>query len=71
MSVVKIIELVGQSDLSWEEAVKRAVKEAAKTIRNISGVRVLNCTGNVNNKGEIIEYKANVQIAFRVEPESD
>lgn len=71
MSVIKIIELVGQSDFGWEEAVKRAVKEAAKTIRHISGVRVLNCTGNVNNEGEIIEYKANVQVAFRVEPESD
>lgn len=68
MAVVKVVELVGDSRVSWEEAVKTAVREAAKTVRNISGVEVLNYTGNVEN-GEIVEFKANVKIAFRVERE--
>lgn len=68
MAVVKVVELVGDSRMSWEEAVKTAVREAAKTVRNISGVEVLNYTGNVEN-GEIVEFKANVKIAFRVERE--
>lgn len=49
---------------------KSAVAEAAKTIRHISGVEVLNWTGNVVD-GEVVEYKVNVKIAFRVEPEDE
>ncbi|HHT72608.1 MAG TPA: dodecin domain-containing protein [Firmicutes bacterium] len=67
MSVIKVVELVGQSTEGWEEAVSEAVREAAKTIRHISGVEVLNWTGDVDENGEIVEYKADVQIAFRVE----
>ncbi len=65
--VVKIIELVGQSDQSWEDAVQVAVKEAAKTLRGITGVEVVNWTGRVNEQGEITGYRANVQVAFQVE----
>lgn len=66
MSVVKVIELVGQSSESWEDAVAQAVQEASKTVRNITGVEVLNWTGDIDN-GRIAEYKADVQIAFTVE----
>lgn len=67
MPVVKIIELVGESKVSWDDAVRQAVKEAAKTVRNISGVEVLNWTGNVGENGEIEEYKADIQVAFLVD----
>ncbi len=70
MSVIKVVELVGQSKSSWEDAVNSALKEAAKTIRHLSGVKVINWTGNLNSRGEIVEYKANIQVAFRVESES-
>lgn len=66
MTVVKIIELVGTSEKSWEDAVKQAVKEAAKTVRNIVGVHVVGFTAKVKD-GEIAEYRANVKIAFVVE----
>ena len=68
MAVVKVIELVGESSVGWEDAVRQAVRQAAKTVRNISGVEVLNWTANVNPAdGSITEYKADVQIAFKVE----
>ncbi|HEY8498122.1 MAG TPA: dodecin family protein [Limnochordales bacterium] len=68
MAVVKVIELVGESKTGWEDAVRQAVRQAAKTVRNISGVEVLNWTANVNPvDGSIVEYKADIQIAFRVE----
>ncbi|HHX02308.1 MAG TPA: dodecin domain-containing protein [Firmicutes bacterium] len=70
MAVIKVIELVGQSKKGWQAAVQAAVEEAAKTIRHISGVEVLNWTGNVVD-GEVVEYKANVKIVFRVESEDD
>lgn len=65
MAVIKVIELVGDSQVSWEDAVKNAVKGASKTIDNIAGVEIKNLTANVSN-GEIVEYKANVKLAFRV-----
>ncbi len=69
MSVVKIVELIGSSPNSWEEAVRNAVKEAAKTIRNVKGVDVKRFTAKVKN-GDIVEYRAVVKIAFVVERES-
>jgi len=63
---VKVVELVGESKNSWQEAVQNAVKDASKTIRNITGVEVLNNTANVQD-GNIVEYKANVKIAFKVD----
>ena len=68
MTVVKIIELVGSSPNSWEEATSNAVKEAAKTIRNIKGVALKRCTAKVE-KNKIVEYRANIKVAFVVERE--
>ncbi|OXT07613.1 hypothetical protein CE561_07230 [Thermoanaerobacterium thermosaccharolyticum] len=66
MAVVKILNVVGDSTKSWDDAIQNAVAEAAKTVDNISGIEVLNQTANVQN-GKIVEYKANIQIAFRVD----
>lgn len=66
MSVVKVTELVGQSKDSWQDAAANAVAEASRTVRNISGVEVYNLTADVQD-GQIVEYKANVKVAFRVD----
>jgi len=66
MSVVKIIELIGTSPDGWNEAVQNAVTEAAKTVKNIKGVHVKRCTAKVEDN-KIVEYNANVKIAFIVE----
>ncbi len=68
MTVVKIVELIGSSPNSWEEAAGNAVKEAAKTVRNIKGVDVKRCTAKVK-EDKIVEYRAVVKIAFVVERE--
>jgi len=66
MSVVKILELIGSSPDGWNEAVQNAVTEAAKTVKNIKGVHVKRCTAKVEDN-KIVEYNANVKIAFIVE----
>ena len=66
MPVVKIIELVGNSKKSWQDAVENAIKRAAKTVRNIRGVDVIGWTGKVED-GRIVEYRADVKISFVVE----
>jgi flavin-binding protein dodecin len=65
--VVKIMELVGSSPKSFSDAVRNAVKEAAKTIRGIQGVEVINSNASVGADGELTLYKVNVKIAFLVE----
>jgi flavin-binding protein dodecin len=66
MAVVKIIELIGSSPKSWEDATKNALVEAAKTIKNIKSIYVKRCTAKVENNN-IVEYRAVVKIAFIVE----
>lgn len=69
MTVVKIIELIGSSTKDWEDAVKVALAEAAKTIKNIKSVYVKRCNAKVENN-KIVEYRAVVKIAFVVEREA-
>ena len=66
MTTVKIIEPAGNPLNSWQDAVKAAVKDASKTIRNILGVDILGHTAVVKD-GEIVEYRANMRISFKVE----
>jgi flavin-binding protein dodecin len=66
MPVVKIVELMGCSSTSFQDAVESAVKEASKTLRNLSGVDVLGYNGKIK-EGKIIEYRANVKVSFLVE----
>ncbi|TFG08775.1 dodecin domain-containing protein [Candidatus Thorarchaeota archaeon] len=66
MSVAKVIELVGQSEKSFDDAIENALKTASESIRNIHGLDVLDMTADVEN-GKIVKYRANVKIAFRYE----
>ena len=68
MTVAKVVELIGSSPKSWEDAAGNAVKEAAKTVRNIKGVDVKRWTAKVK-ENKIVEYRAVVKIAFVVERE--
>lgn len=66
--VVKVIELIGSSPKGWDDAAANAVKEAARTVRNIKGIELKRCSAKVD-KGKIIEYRAVVKVAFDVERE--
>jgi dodecin len=68
MTIVKIVELVASSPVSWEEATKNALAEAAKTIRGIKSIYVKRCTAKVE-KNKIVEYRAVVKIAFLYQKE--
>jgi hypothetical protein len=68
IAVAKVVELIGSSPNSWEEATANAVDAASQSIRNITGVDVQHCTAKVKNN-KIVEYRADVKIAFLVERE--
>jgi dodecin len=64
MAVTKIIELVGSSTQSSDDAVQQALAEARKTLRNIKAVDVVS-TGLRGD--ELGEWRAHVRISFLVE----
>ena len=66
--VAKIIEIVGSSDKSWDDAAQVALTEATKTIHGITGIELTDMTARVDpNTGKISEYHSTVKIAFGVE----
>ncbi|MEA2054175.1 MAG: dodecin family protein [Candidatus Thermoplasmatota archaeon] len=66
MSVIKSIELIGSSPDNWEGAVRNAINEAKKTIRNIRRVMVSDMEILVEND-EIVSYQSKVKLYFTVE----
>lgn len=68
MPVINVIELVADSERGWEDAVRQAVAEASRTVRHVTGVEVVNMTASVED-GRVRSYRANVNVAFVVEPE--
>jgi hypothetical protein len=65
MTVAKIVEIIGSSPRSWEDATNNAIAETAKTVRGIKAVNVKRFTAKVE-KNKIVEYRAVVKIAFVV-----
>ncbi len=66
MAVIKTIDLVGVSTKSWRDAANQALDEAARTIRGITEMRVLETSCTVA-EGKITEYLTHVRISFRIE----
>lgn len=66
MSVLKVIELLSSSDISWEDATQKGVAKAAKTIHHIRSVYVKDHSAEVSG-GEITEYRVNLKLTFELE----
>lgn len=65
-SVYKIIELVGTSDTSWEDAAKAAVETAGKTLRNLRIAEVVKLDMTIEN-GKVKAYRARINVSFKYE----
>ncbi len=66
MKVVKVIELLAESDKSWEQAAQDAITHASKTIRNIRSVYIQEFQGIVENN-KIVQYRINAKISFVID----
>ncbi|MEA2500006.1 MAG: hypothetical protein QOD01_117 [Actinomycetota bacterium] len=67
MPVINTLELEGVSPDSWGAAAREALKEAAKTIRNIRRMEVLKTSATISD-GDVEEFRTEVRIFFEVEP---
>jgi flavin-binding protein dodecin len=65
-SVYKIIELVGSSSTSWEDAAKNAVEKASKSLRDLRVAEILKLDMKIED-GKVTAYRARVQLSFKYE----
>ena len=65
-SVYKVIELVGSSPDSWEEAAKNAVTEAGKHLRELRVAEIKDLDLKLEN-GQVTAYRAKVSVSFKYE----
>ena len=66
MAVLKVIEVLANSDKSWEDAAKNALDQASKSVKNIRSVYINEQSATVKN-GKIDNYRVNVKITFEVQ----
>ena len=64
--VYKVIEIVGSSETSIEEAISTAVAQAGKTVRNMDWFEVVDTRGHIKN-GKIGHYQVTLKIGFTLE----
>ena len=65
-SVYKIIELVGTSETSWEEAAKNAVETASKSLKNLRIAEINKMDMKIED-GKVTGYRARVNVSFKYE----
>jgi len=68
MSVYKVIEVVGTSDTSWEEAAKTAVERASNTLEDLRIAEVTAQDLRIEN-GQVVEYRTKVSLSFKFKEE--
>jgi len=63
-SVYKVIELVGTSDKSWEDAAKSAVETASKSLKDLRVAEVTTLDMRIENN-KVVSYRAKVSLSFK------
>ena len=64
-SVYKVIEIVGTSENSWEDATAAAVATAAKTLRDLRVAEVVEQDVTINEDGTIDQYRSRLSLSFK------
>jgi flavin-binding protein dodecin len=64
--ILKVIEVLAESEKSWEDATAQAVKKAARTLNNIRSIYIENFEAKVE-ANKIVRYRINAKISFVLE----
>ncbi|WP_438710303.1 dodecin family protein [Aquimarina muelleri] len=65
MAIIKVIEVLANSEKSWEDATKNAVKQASKSVKNIKSAYIVD-QSVVVREDEVAEFRVNLKISFEV-----
>ena len=66
-SIYTVIELIGSSPTSWEDAVRNAVDTASESIRDLRIAEVTELDVRLDDKGKITAYRAKISLSFKYE----
>jgi len=66
MTILKVLEVLAQSDESWEDAAQHAVNQASKSVRGIKSIYIKELEATVED-GKINQYRVNAKISFALE----
>lgn len=66
MAVLKVIEVLSSSTVSWEDATQKAITQASKSLKNIRSVYVKEQSATVKD-GKVAEYRMNLKVTFEIE----
>jgi len=66
MSMLKVVEVLAESNTSFEDAVQNAVSKASESVRNIKSVYIKDMNAAVENN-KIVSYRVNAKISFLLE----
>ena len=66
MAVLKVIEVLSGSAVSWEDATQKAVEKASKSVKHIRSVYVQDQSAQVKD-GKVTEYRVNLKLTFEIE----
>lgn len=64
-SVYKIIEIVGTSETSWEDATAAAIATASRTLRDLRVAEVLEQDVTINDDGTVDQYRTKLSLSFK------
>ncbi|HUV33275.1 MAG TPA: dodecin family protein [Devosiaceae bacterium] len=64
--MLKVIEVLAESDTSWEDAAQNAVNQAGRSVRGIKSIYLKNLEATVEN-GKLASYRINAKISFLLE----
>ncbi len=65
-SLYKVIELVGSSEASWEDAARHAVETAAQSLKNLRVAEINKLDMKIED-GKVVAYRARVSLSFKYE----
>jgi dodecin len=66
MAVMKVIEILSESDKSWEDATRIGIAKASKSLKGIRSAWVQDQSVTVNDKGEVEKYRVSLKLSFEV-----
>jgi hypothetical protein len=66
-NIYKVIEIIGSSEKSWEDAARSAVETAAKSLKEIRIAEVKELDMRVE-EGKVAEYRAKLRVSFKYLP---
>ena len=67
MSISKITEIKSSSTTSFDDAIKKGIARALKTLKNVRGAWIENQEVRLDEKGKITEYRVQMQVTFILE----